>query len=154
MLTGAASLHCIPQVPDGVVPNQHGTFLYGRCAWGIGLLQAGQPSPLWDPHAAAGALGAGLPPAPLRLPCPCTAFSPPAKLPSCPKSIHPTPACRNGWCPGQDVAPWLADVTSALRPAGQPNRITYRGTLLNGSEPGQPAGVLLMQSNLVFFLGC
>ena len=27
--------NCAPQVPSGVVPNQHGTFLYGRCAQGV-----------------------------------------------------------------------------------------------------------------------
>ncbi|PRW21088.1 Peptide-N(4)-(N-acetyl-beta-D-glucosaminyl)a sparagine amidase F [Chlorella sorokiniana] len=62
---------CADQVPNGVVPNQHGTFLYGR----------------------------------------------------------------NGWCPGQDVAPWVADVTAALSPLGQLNSIAYCGALVNGSEP-------------------
>lgn len=77
----------------------------------------------------------------------CQASSPSAML------QHPARR-RNGWCPGQDVAPWAADVTAALSPEGQLNSLTYRGALLNGSEPAIPAGVLLMQSNLVFQLGC
>lgn len=86
-----------------------------------------------------------------RTPCPWhdhLTLSPP------PAAAASQPARRNGWCPGQDVAPWVADVTAALSPQGQPNSIAYRGVLLNGSEPLRPAGVLLMQSNLVFQLGC
>lgn len=86
---------------------------------------------------------------------PVVPLPPPACHASAPYHACPTRAHRrNGWCPGQDVAPWVADVTAALAPVGQANSITYRGTLLNGSEPLRPAGVLLMQSNLVFQLGC
>lgn len=83
----------------------------------------------------------------------CQAFSPPTMLQCIGILVCPAHR-RNGWCPGQDVAPWAADVTAALSPEGQLNSLTYRGALLNGSEPAIPAGVLLMQSNLVFQLGC
>lgn len=45
----------------------------------------------------------------------------------------------------------MADVTAALLPAGQLNGVTYRGLLLDGSEPRPqgPPGEILMQSNLV-----
>ena len=90
----------------------------------------------------------------LRCSCPDHARGqrPPLTLSLAAAASHP--ARRNGWCPGQDVVPWVADVTAALSPQGQSNSMTYQGVLLNGSEPLRPAGVLLMQSNLVFQLGC
>lgn len=53
---------CIEAVPDGAVPNQYGTWPYGR----------------------------------------------------------------GGWCPGQEVEPWVIDVTASVTP-GEPATITYRG---------------------------
>lgn len=88
------------------------------------------------------------------------ASSPP--LPPAPTHIHTflppssTSSPAAGWCDGQDVSPWVVDVTSALRPPGGDNTIHYRGLLLDGSEPrpaaGEKAGQILMQSNLVLFL--
>ena len=67
--------------------------------------------------------------------------------------------CRAGWCPGTAVRPWVADVSAALAPAGQPNSIVYRG-LYNGSgryngsadpEEGQLAAYIMMESSLVLY---
>ena len=82
-------LPCSLQVLEGVVPNEHGTWMYGR----------------------------------------------------------------NGWCNGQDVAPWVVDVTAALRPPGQPNSIAYRGLFRGDApHPTQPPGFIMMQSNLALLL--
>jgi hypothetical protein len=58
----ASQTGCVDQVPKGVVPNQYGTWFFGR----------------------------------------------------------------GGWCPGFDVAPWVADVTEAVIKGGD-NTITYEG---------------------------
>ncbi len=60
---------CVRQVPQGVTPNQAGTWVYGR----------------------------------------------------------------GGWCPGQDVPPWRADITADVRP-GAPNHIRYRGLFRKAGE--------------------
>lgn len=66
--------------------------------------------------------------------------------------------CRAGWCPGSAIRPWVADVSAALAPAGQPNSIVYRG-LYNGTTPhpqadlqdGQLAAYIMMESSLVLY---
>ena len=69
--------------------------------------------------------------------------------PSTAAFFHPH-ACRNGWCDGQDVRPWVADVTAAVRPAGQANSVAYRGLYRGGApHPRQGAGFIMMQSSLV-----
>lgn len=60
---------------------------------------------------------------------------------------------RNGWCDGQDVKPWVADVTAALAPTGAQNTVVYRG-LFRGADPQpqqQQAGYIMMQANLVLY---
>jgi hypothetical protein len=76
------------QVPEGVEPNEHGTWTYGR----------------------------------------------------------------NGWCDGQDVKPWVVDVTAHLGPPGAENTIVYYG-LFQGQDPQpqQQPGFIIMQSNLVLY---
>ncbi len=79
-------LGCALRVPEGVEPNEHGTWLYGR----------------------------------------------------------------NGWCDGQEVEPWVIDITSQLN-RGYVNKLTYFGWF-NGSDPNpkQSPGIITMYSYLVF----
>lgn len=46
---------------------------------------------------------------------------------------------RGGWCPGQDVPPWRADVTADVR-LGAANAITYRGLFRKAGETDQSGG--------------
>ncbi|XP_041041035.1 uncharacterized protein si:dkey-256h2.1 [Carcharodon carcharias] len=80
-------LGCANKVLEGVVPNEHGTWLYGR----------------------------------------------------------------NGWCDGQDVAPWRKDVTEQVNMTGI-NSIVYFGWF-NGKDPDpkQNPGEITMYSYLVFY---
>lgn len=59
---------------------------------------------------------------------------------------------RNGWCDGQNVRPWVADVTRDLKPAGgnAQNVLEYVG-LFEGHnpDPGATPGYIMMQSSLV-----
>ncbi|XP_072109517.1 uncharacterized protein [Mobula birostris] len=81
------SLGCADKVSEGVIPNEHGTWLYGR----------------------------------------------------------------NGWCDGQDVAPWISDVTKQVNMIGL-NSIIYFGWF-NGKDPNpkQNPGEIVMYSYLVFY---
>ena len=70
---------CIEQIPNGVVPNQYGSWPFGRA----------------------------------------------------------------GWCPGLDVKPWVADITSSVAPGS--NQMTYRGLFQGGNyvprpNPNPPGG--------------
>ncbi|MBM4359617.1 MAG: hypothetical protein FJ096_16060 [Deltaproteobacteria bacterium] len=56
---------------------------------------------------------------------------------------------RGGWCPGQQVKPFVVDVTANLKP-GEKATVSYRG-LLNGKEPPDNAGDILMTSYLVVY---
>ncbi|XP_072365171.1 uncharacterized protein [Scyliorhinus torazame] len=78
---------CANKVLEGVVPNEHGTWLYGR----------------------------------------------------------------NGWCDGQDVAPWRKDVTEQMNMTGI-NSIVYFGWF-NGKDPNpqRNPGEITMYSYLVFY---
>ena len=60
-----------------------------------------------------------------------------------------TRSCR---CDGQDVKPWVADITQDLRPAGGGNSLLYLG-LYKGQDPNpqQPPGFIMMQANLVMY---
>jgi hypothetical protein len=80
-----AASDCANRVNEGVVPNQHGTWYFGR----------------------------------------------------------------GGWCPGLDVAPWIVDVTSHLRP-GSSNEITYN-TLYNGRPVSTSQGNIVLSSYLVYW---
>ncbi len=56
---------------------------------------------------------------------------------------------RGGWCPGQQVAPWVVDVTSNVTP-GMPATIEYAG-LYQNKQPPDNAGTIVLQSYLVFY---
>jgi len=62
---------------------------------------------------------------------------------------------RDGWCDGREVAPWVVDLTSQVKPSG--NVLTYRG-LFNGTIPDpssleQGAPVMMLRVYLVFYNG-
>ncbi|XP_060069722.1 uncharacterized protein LOC132549769 isoform X2 [Ylistrum balloti] len=81
-------LGCADQVPYGVEPNEHGTWLYGR----------------------------------------------------------------NGWCDGQNVSPWVIDITAQLGTSGTQNSLSYFGWF-NGTDPNpkQSPGIIIMYSYLVYY---
>ncbi len=56
---------------------------------------------------------------------------------------------RGGWCPGQQVVPYVVDVTADVNP-GEKTTVSYRG-LLNGKEPPDNAGSIVMSSYLVVY---
>ncbi|KAK9821321.1 hypothetical protein WJX81_001912 [Elliptochloris bilobata] len=60
---------------------------------------------------------------------------------------------RDGWCDGQQVRPWLADVTADLHaPDGPPNQVEYYGLYKGRSpQPQSTPGFIMMQSNLVVY---
>ncbi|MBI5546633.1 MAG: hypothetical protein HY901_22350 [Deltaproteobacteria bacterium] len=55
---------------------------------------------------------------------------------------------RGGWCPGQQVDPWVVDVTSEVTP-GQAATVSYRGLFQDAEPPADGAGNVLMVSYLV-----
>ncbi|MFT3775789.1 MAG: peptide-N-glycosidase F-related protein [Minicystis sp.] len=55
---------------------------------------------------------------------------------------------RGGWCPGQQVDPWVLDVTSEVTP-GQTATVSYRGLFKNIDPPPDGAGDINMVSYLV-----
>jgi len=56
---------------------------------------------------------------------------------------------RGGWCPGEQVDPWVVDVTGDVTP-GQTATVSYRG-LLSGQAPPDNAGSIRMTSYLVVY---
>jgi hypothetical protein len=56
---------------------------------------------------------------------------------------------RGGWCPGQQVEPFVVDVTSEVTLGGTAT-ISYRG-LFNDSDPPANAGDILLSSYLVVY---
>ncbi len=56
---------------------------------------------------------------------------------------------RGGWCPGQQVEPWVADVTANVTP-GESATLSYQG-LFNGTTPPDDAGNIVMSSYLVVY---
>jgi Peptide-N-glycosidase F, C terminal len=56
---------------------------------------------------------------------------------------------RGGWCPGQQVEPWVVDVTADVTP-GQTATVSYQG-LFNGNLPPDNAGNIIMNSYLVVY---
>ena len=80
------ALGCADRVPEGVVPNEHGTWLYGR----------------------------------------------------------------DGWCDGQEVVPWVVDITSSLQSSN--NTIEYFGWFNNTDpNPTRDPGRIDMYSYLVYY---
>jgi hypothetical protein len=58
---------------------------------------------------------------------------------------------RGGWCPGQQVDPWVVDVTSEVTP-GQTATISYRGLFGNADPPADNTdnpGYIILSSYLV-----
>jgi hypothetical protein len=56
---------------------------------------------------------------------------------------------RGGWCPGQQVDPWVVDVTADVTP-GETVTLSYEGKL-NGNTPPDNAGKIRMNSWLVIY---
>jgi peptide-N-glycosidase F-like protein len=56
---------------------------------------------------------------------------------------------RGGWCPGQQVDPWVVDVTADVTP-GQTAQITYQGMYAGGTPP-DGSGNIVMTSYLVVY---
>lgn len=56
---------------------------------------------------------------------------------------------RGGWCPGQQVDPWVVDVTADVTP-GAVATVAYRG-LYNGVTPPDGAGDIFLSSYLVVY---
>jgi hypothetical protein len=56
---------------------------------------------------------------------------------------------RGGWCPGQQVEPWVADVTADVTP-GTMATIAYRG-LFAGAPPPDGSGQIVLSSWLVVY---
>jgi len=56
---------------------------------------------------------------------------------------------RGGWCPGQQVDPWVADVTADVTP-GETATVEYQAKL-NGATPPADAGNIEMVSYLVTY---
>jgi len=54
---------------------------------------------------------------------------------------------RGGWCPGQQVDPWIVDVTADVTP-GQTATVSYRG-LFAGADPPDGSGNIDLVSYLV-----
>ena len=80
------AMGCADRVPEGVVPNEHGTWLYGR----------------------------------------------------------------DGWCDGQEVVPWVVDITSALQSPN--NTIEYFGWFNNTDpHPTRDPGNIIMYSYLTYY---
>lgn len=60
---------------------------------------------------------------------------------------------RNGWCCGQDVVPWVVDVTDQVYFNGSLNAVKYYGWF-NGTDPKptRDPGNILMNSFLIFYM--
>ena len=56
---------------------------------------------------------------------------------------------RGGWCPGQQVEPWIVDVTEHVEPGGTAT-VTYEGLLWGGAPPDN-SGNINMTSYLVVY---
>jgi hypothetical protein len=55
---------------------------------------------------------------------------------------------RGGWCPGQQVDPWIVDVTAEVTP-GEDATIAYRGLFQGADPPADGGGNISMTSYLV-----
>jgi hypothetical protein len=56
---------------------------------------------------------------------------------------------RGGWCPGQQVAPYVVDVTDTVVP-GMTTQVAYRG-LYNDATPPAMAGNIVLSSYLIVY---
>jgi hypothetical protein len=57
---------------------------------------------------------------------------------------------RGGWCPGQQVEPWVVDVTTEVTP-GQTATVSYRGLYDNVDPPPDGSGNIDLTSYLVVY---
>ncbi|KAI8509901.1 hypothetical protein Bbelb_123290 [Branchiostoma belcheri] len=58
---------------------------------------------------------------------------------------------RDGWCDGQEINPWVVDVTSQVS-FSKPNTVRYYGWYNGGDpDPQQNPGYIIMYSYLVFY---
>lgn len=57
---------------------------------------------------------------------------------------------RDGWCDGQEVLPWVVDITNRVNQGA--NNMTYFGWF-NGKDPNpsKKPGKIVMYSNLIFY---
>lgn len=101
---------CSDRVLQGTTPNEHGTW--------VSLQALARMLAAYGPLACCHSC-ASPPSAPLHAPVMQTLG-------------------RGGWCNGDAVRPWVADITAVLAPPGRPNTITYRGLLGNGTLPLPP----------------
>lgn len=62
---------------------------------------------------------------------------------------------RNGWCDGQNVRPWLADVTADLHGEGKGENVAEYTGLFEGRDPHPETtpGFIMMESAIVFYNG-
>ncbi|BDA49567.1 hypothetical protein COCOBI_14-1860 [Coccomyxa sp. Obi] len=62
---------------------------------------------------------------------------------------------RNGWCDGQNVRPWLADVTADLLGEGGGENVAEYIGLFEGRDPDPETtpGFIMMESAIIFFRG-
>lgn len=60
---------------------------------------------------------------------------------------------RDGWCDGQNVKPWVVEITRNLYPAGGLQNVVQYTGLYQGKtpDPEQQPGYIMMQSNVVFY---
>jgi len=59
---------------------------------------------------------------------------------------------RNGWCDGQEVNPWVEDISDQVKFGSTANSILYHG-FFNGKDPApkENPGYIIMHSFLVFY---
>ncbi|MFO0550019.1 MAG: peptide-N-glycosidase F-related protein [Polyangiaceae bacterium] len=57
---------------------------------------------------------------------------------------------RGGWCPGQQVSPWVEDITELVTP-GADATISYRGLYHNVAPPPDGSGDIALSSYLVIY---
>lgn len=62
---------------------------------------------------------------------------------------------RNGWCDGQNVRPWLADVTADLLGEGEGENVAEYIGLFEGRDPDPETtpGFIMMESAIAFYGG-
>ena len=62
---------------------------------------------------------------------------------------------RNGWCDGQNVRPWLADVTADLLEEGEGENVAEYVGLFEGRDPDPETtpAFIMMESAVAFYAG-
>ncbi|OQV13123.1 hypothetical protein BV898_12663 [Hypsibius exemplaris] len=59
---------------------------------------------------------------------------------------------RNGWCPGENILPWVVDITDQIQLDGQENHIRYYGQF-NNSDPNPTSnpGNIIISAYMVYW---